>query len=204
MEKIVITGYLTEEKLGQILSAPLRITDIKSQFILPGSRFRVDYFCHINGEPTCIEYDGHLHYTDFKVICRDREVEHICSLLGFKLIRIPYFVQLTNSTLRYFFGNIDLSISQNYAHGFIDSSIFPSYFHLLGYVRYVKEINIFKTINENNMEVEGYEDEQPTVASIINDSFQLGDRPEILPIYKMHFDCIIEMEKELLLSILTK
>lgn len=138
---VKIEGYLTEEKLSVVLEASSDIADIVPQFKLPDSRFRIDYFCKLKGKPTCIEYDGHLHYTDYSVIIRDYKVKELCDKFGYDLIRIPYFIQLDSSTYSYYFKGSILEIEQDYKHGFIDSKNYPVSFHMLGYFRYTEEIS---------------------------------------------------------------
>lgn len=51
-----------------------------------------------------IEFDGLLHYTDPQNIIKDRKNTNIYELNGYTVIRIPYFIQLTNTAVEQLFG----------------------------------------------------------------------------------------------------
>lgn len=50
-----------------------------------------------------IEIDGVQHYTNPDVIVRDIEKDQKYKNLGYRIVRIPYFIQLTNETIRILF-----------------------------------------------------------------------------------------------------
>lgn len=51
-----------------------------------------------------VELDDVRHYQDPAVIQRDEEVSTIYESMGYKVVRIPYFIQLTNSAVETLFG----------------------------------------------------------------------------------------------------
>lgn len=51
-----------------------------------------------------IEFDGLTHYDNYNVIRKDKEKDKLIAALGYKLIRIPYFIQLTNEVIKILFG----------------------------------------------------------------------------------------------------
>lgn len=51
-----------------------------------------------------IEYDGIQHFTSPAQIKRDKETTDIYTSLGYEVIRIPYFIQLTNAAAYKLFG----------------------------------------------------------------------------------------------------
>jgi len=51
-----------------------------------------------------VEFDGLPHYTDPAVIIRDDKNANIYKKNGYKVIRIPYFIQLTNDAVERLFG----------------------------------------------------------------------------------------------------
>ena len=62
-----------------------------------------------------VEFDGILHYTDHNTILRDANNERIYKKMGYTVIRIPYFIQLTNvvvNTLFKQYSNV-LSVKEN-------------------------------------------------------------------------------------------
>lgn len=51
-----------------------------------------------------VEFDGLPHYKDPEIILKDEENNHLFNSLGYKVVRIPYFIQLTQETVRILFG----------------------------------------------------------------------------------------------------
>lgn len=79
-----------------------------------------------------IEYDGHHHFSDNGQVIKDKQNGGFSSLkrMGCEelILRIPYFVQLNKEINQHWFG-LDLDLSDDYKHGFIDKyTILPSRF----------------------------------------------------------------------------
>lgn len=129
-------GYLTEEKLGTLLSK-LGLKP-KAQFSFSGSRHRYDYYCRsIN---TLVEFDGFQHYTKTKVVRADLAKEHLAKANGVYLIRIPYFVQLKPETCSHW--KLP-AVDSTYPHGFVSTAstcVLPEDFCLLGHRRFLQEL----------------------------------------------------------------
>lgn len=51
-----------------------------------------------------IEFDGLQHYTKPDKIKKDKETTILYESLGYKVVRIPYFIQLTNASVKKMFG----------------------------------------------------------------------------------------------------
>ena len=51
-----------------------------------------------------VEFDGLPHYTDPAVIIKDDKNTNIYKQNGYKVVRIPYFIQLTNEAVEILFG----------------------------------------------------------------------------------------------------
>jgi len=51
-----------------------------------------------------IEFDGLQHYTKPDIIEKDIKTTEIYKKLGYKVVRIPYFIQLTNKAVKVLFG----------------------------------------------------------------------------------------------------
>lgn len=51
-----------------------------------------------------IEFDGLQHYTKPDIIVKDYRLTEAYQKLGYKVVRIPYFIQLTNKAVKTFFG----------------------------------------------------------------------------------------------------
>ena len=58
---------------------------------------------------------------------------------GHKVVRVPYWVQLTTETLLRFFG-LHAEIEQTFAHGFITTKVFPASFCEQGIDRFEAEM----------------------------------------------------------------
>jgi len=79
-------------------------------------RIRPDFLCE--DEKIIIEFDGLQHYTNPLNIRKDRENQKIYESLGFKVVRIPYFINLTTDVVKEMFG---ISVKRN-----LFDSIYPS------------------------------------------------------------------------------
>jgi len=51
-----------------------------------------------------IEFDGLQHYTKPDIILKDQRLSEVYTRLGYKVVRIPYFIQLTNKAVKTLFG----------------------------------------------------------------------------------------------------
>lgn len=51
-----------------------------------------------------IEFDGLQHYTKPDIIEKDLKLTEIYKSIGYKVVRIPYFIQLTNKAVKTLFG----------------------------------------------------------------------------------------------------
>ena len=131
--------YLTESSLGIFLEKKLGGNWIHNKSYL--GRFKPDY--RNESTMTIVEFDGYAHYTQASRILADKAKDQLYSGAGYKIIRIPYFIQLSSSTCKTMF-NVDLDIEQVYPHGFIDEKcILPADFCELGVERFKSDINRF-------------------------------------------------------------
>ena len=133
--------YLTESKLGNFLDSYYKdyVWIHDKAFI---SKKRPDYRC--DKLKLIIEFDGYAHYTSASNIISDIEKD-----AGYKVIRIPYFVQLNNSDIIKEVFNIVVSVGFNdYPHGFIDEKcILPCDFCSLGIKKFLNDLIIFNSIS---------------------------------------------------------
>ena len=65
-------------------------------------RIRPDYRC--DTLKIIVEFDGLQHYQKPDIIRKDRENQIIYEQFGYKVVRIPYFIQLTNKVVFELFG----------------------------------------------------------------------------------------------------
>ena len=110
-------------------------------------KIKPDYVCE--ELKIIVEFDGESnqrkgHYSDAITCLKDENHTEIFEALGYKVIRIPFYIQLDRCTISYYF-NIDYDgeplHKMYFDHGFLHSNIcFPSNFCQLGMERFVKEL----------------------------------------------------------------
>lgn len=132
-------------------------------------KIRPDYVCE--ELKLIIEFDGESgkngHYTDPFVILKDNNNTKILSDLGYNVIRIPFYIQLDKSAIKYFF-NIDYN-GELYDtvddHGFKHPLItLPSQFCEVGIYRFLNDLTyipkdiLIKIIESLEYRIKYYED----------------------------------------------
>lgn len=136
--------YLTEDNLELILKTvvpDLIFVRDKSVPSASNKRYRPDFRCET--EKLIIEFDGDTHYRSSQRILVDFEKDEIYRTMGYRVIRIPYFIQMTEEVFFYIF-NREIKFKQMYLNGFIDSTvILPADFCELGVRRFLKDLDIF-------------------------------------------------------------
>jgi hypothetical protein len=136
---VVVTGYLTEVKLGAALKAIIGPEWGGTQLGVPGSRRRWDSWFWRSGRQVVVEFDGDEHYRSTLKIKADAEKDAAAIEQGVEVVRMPYWVQLDTTTLMHFFG-LHATIEQDFPHGFITTRIFPASFCELGVARFAREL----------------------------------------------------------------
>lgn len=124
--------HLTESTLGSTLKDIFPNHEFIHDKIVPNSncKFRPDYRC--DELMTIVEFDGFSHYNSSKRIKSDVIKDNIYSSMGYDIIRVPYFLQLSTDTIASLF-KIHHEYEQSYNHGFISSSaLLPADFCELG------------------------------------------------------------------------
>lgn len=153
----MITEYLTESLLGIFLSERFN-SDYENDRILKESNIKGRYDYIFYKDKLIVEFDGYRHFNSSKQILSDKNKNKIAEELKFKLIRIPYFVQLDSEVIEYFFGSIisNKEIFNNFPHGFIDpKAMLPADFCELGqneftnFLRITEGTSFNKSIKEN-------------------------------------------------------
>jgi hypothetical protein len=140
--------YLTEKSLIQFLLEKVDSSGICNKALKP-YKFRPDYVS--TQHMIIVEFDGYLHYTKSKTILDDSNKDKIFSHLGYKIIRIPYFVQLDKRVMHKLFGDFVLDSFDyvDYPHGFIDSkAVLPADFCSLGVQRFKSDLERFDFIRD--------------------------------------------------------
>lgn len=144
--------YLTEQKLGEYLKVIFPNNEFVHNKQVPNSgiKNRPDYRC--DELKIIIEYDGHRHYTQSKVGLKDLEVGEIWRNIGYRVIRIPYFIQLSSEVIDDLF-KIDIEWEQVYEHGFIDDCcVLPADFCTVGLTRFHFDLQQFEYIEHDIIE----------------------------------------------------
>lgn len=157
--------HLIEQKLGEVLAQVFSASKIVPQFKVGESRQRVDYMIR---EPynLCYEFDGEAHYTSRATQERDERKDKILTDMGFKVVRIPYFIQIRPDTVGRIFEVEGLKVDSSevkFAHGFIHpKAVRPRDFNYYGMGRFVHDLTfrfpeakkeVLKTLEKEDAEV---------------------------------------------------
>lgn len=139
--------YLTESTLGTMLTKVFPSNTFVYNKSVPNStnkRFRPDYRC--DELRLIVEFDGYSHYCTSKQIVNDSLKDKDYQRLGFDVVRIPYFIQISSVVLFNLFG-VYVDTQQTYPHGFVDKkAILPSDFCQLGINKFVDDLERFDYI----------------------------------------------------------
>jgi len=138
--------YLTEESLEKYLNL-ISSNWIKNQSVpnYENKRLKPDY--RNENIKVIVEFNGYSHYCNPKQIIRDYKKTKDFMNLGYKVISIPYFIQMETEVIKQVFYKCGmlpctLHVEQEYPHGFIDKKcILPAEFCELGIIRFKYEID---------------------------------------------------------------
>lgn len=156
--------YLTETTLGPTLK------DLFNEDFIHNKKFgnfRPDY--RSDSLKLIVEFDGYRHYSSSSNIVKDYQKDREFKNLGYKIVRIPYFVQLDSKIIKLLF-DLNKEINNVYPHGFIDSkALLPADFCELGVNRFEDDLNItFKVIKND-------------ITSSLKDKIKTLDKNIVLP-----------------------
>jgi hypothetical protein len=147
MKTVKYEGYLTQQKLASLLKEALKdkyTSFIEEQKVAGKPRCRWDiYMTFPDGREIAVEFDGDQHYRDTLVMKLDLEKEDLADEARIEVVRIPYWVQLTDETAKHYFGDLfdGIHIEQDYPHGFIKSKVFPASYCAMGVERFMAELH---------------------------------------------------------------
>ena len=141
MIKVQIEGYLVQQKLEKALSEIVgdeawHGAEIQ---VAAGRRQRWDMVYESPTGKVAVEFDGDEHYRNALKIKADFDKDAIAKQGNYRVVRIPYWVQLTGEMLRHYF-NLEAQIIQDFPHGFITTKVFPASFCELGVERFRVEL----------------------------------------------------------------
>jgi hypothetical protein len=141
--------FLTETELEHILSIIFPYNTFIRNKTVPNSNLksRPDFRC--DDLMIIVEFDGYLHYSKCNTIISDKIKDKEYSKLGYTIIRIPYFVQISSEVIKQLF-NKNIDIIQEYEHGFIDSTaMLPADYCELGLKRFILDLERFNYIKND-------------------------------------------------------
>ena len=136
---ITIERYLTEGKLADALREIVGDMWVGRQILLPGSRCKWDMAFKQDERLVLVEYDGDDHYRDSLKIKSDLEKDRLAHHRQARVVHMPYWVQLDDTTLQYYFG-LSADVRGDFPHGFITTKLFPASFCELGIDRFRDEL----------------------------------------------------------------
>jgi hypothetical protein len=138
--KIKIDGYLSQKKLETALSEIVGGDAWRGRELsVPGSSRRWDMAYEIDGLTTVVEYDGDAHYCNSLKAKVDAEKDAAAVGLGYRVVRFPYWIQLTTETLKHYF-DLNADVEQVFPQGFVTTKIFPASYSELGIERFACEL----------------------------------------------------------------
>jgi hypothetical protein len=136
--------YLTEANLGIILNELFPDNDFIHDKAVPNSknkRLRPDF--RSDEMKIILEFDGDSHYCKAQRIKTDVFKDDDYKSLGYKVFRIPYFIQMSSELIKMIFDK-DINFKQKYPNGFIDKkAILPADFCELGVDLFKKDLENF-------------------------------------------------------------
>lgn len=101
-----------------------------------------------------IEFDGLQHYTKPNIIEKDLKTTELYKSLGYKVVRIPYFIQLTNKAVKTLF-DVDLSeelFDETISSLGIEGQNTPAYLCPAGVKRMAREFKKFPEQYKTNID----------------------------------------------------
>ena len=147
----VRSAHLTEALLGEFLMERANMPFTKVRLLIEGSVILPDY-CN-EAHKVIVEFDGYQHYSDPEIVLRDRVKDRVLHWHGYRVIRVPYFVQLDATVISLLFdGVVENKEGWNtYPHGFVNGkALLPTAFCPLGLQRYKSEVKgVFSSIEED-------------------------------------------------------
>jgi hypothetical protein len=144
--------YLGEESLGCFLRERFDEKVVHDKKLPNSDRnFRPDY--RSDEHKLCVEFDGPHHYQRVKrFISDDAKERWLREEKGYRVVRIPYFVQLTEPVIGELFGDLvtDRTPFKKWPHGFIDeNALLPAHFCGLGIQRFLEDLERFASIRSD-------------------------------------------------------
>ena len=140
MKTVRIDGYLVQAKLETALKEIVGDAAWRGSEVRVGTRRqRWDMVFERDGRLVAVEFDGDEHYRHTLKIKADREKDEAARVAGHRVVRFPYWIQLTTETVKHYF-DLDANVVQDFPHGFITTKVFPASFCALGIARFERDL----------------------------------------------------------------
>lgn len=141
--------YLTEEFLEKVLRQIFPNTTFIRDRQVPKSGLRTRPDFRNDGLNLIVEFDGDQHYRNVSKIKREKKKTDTYTAMGYKVVRIPYFIQISTDTIKHLF-DIDLDYEQTYPHGYIsDKVILPADYCEIGIQKFLADLNRFDYVKND-------------------------------------------------------
>jgi very-short-patch-repair endonuclease len=143
-------SYLEPKSLGRFLRERLD-PDIGKEVrisVIGGKYFKVDYCSETY--KLIVEHDGPDHYkADAKVIL-DRERQRLLTEAGYRVIRVPYFVQMVEPVIGILFGGRieNRNPFKEWPQGFNVTKNLPAYYSEMGVELFLEDLKRFAPIRD--------------------------------------------------------
>lgn len=140
--------YLTERSLFVLLNELYPNQKFIHNRIVPnsGTQKRPDY--RSEQLRLIVEFDGQLHYTKAKKIIDENFKNDTYENMGYKVVRIPYFIQPSKEIINLLFG-IDGEYEQSYPQGFIANNVhLPADYCELGIIKFRQNLEKFDVVKK--------------------------------------------------------
>lgn len=148
-----MSKFLTEEILFSYLKIIYPGYEwVHDKSFIKGKRVRPDYRCE--ELKVIVEFDGYNHYNSTSRIISDINNTELYESFGYKVVRIPYFVQMSSVVIKHLF-NVDVIIEQTFPQGFVSDSVYdllPCDFTVLGIEKFKKDLERFDYIKDEIIE----------------------------------------------------
>jgi len=140
--------YLTESKLGGYLKIIFPGIDFIYNRKLLNSKILIRPDYQSEQLKLVINFDGFQHYSDASRCLADEKLTSECCRLGYRLVRIPYFVQFNTQVIKNLFSK-DVVFNQVYEHGFISKiCLLPANYCELGLIQFEKDLETFNYLKD--------------------------------------------------------
>lgn len=148
LHNILTKQYLTKDRLYEALKEIFKVDFIRDKQVPDSGLNKCPDFRN-DTLKLIVEFNGDRHYSNNKIQKSDNEKLIKYTEMGYKVVAIPYFVQLSSDIIKLLF-DIDIEWLQQYPHGFIDEkAMLPVDYNYYGVQRFRNDLVKFKIIKDD-------------------------------------------------------